>query len=410
MTVAAKWDQPDWVAGRWNRRAAGACAVRVAFAADWAPIRRFAPIMAATPEAVYGDLLPLLLRNDLRIFNLECPLTNCARPVVKSGSVLKGLPIHIQALQAASCDVVTMANNHVLDYGSAGLRETLQLLDDNAIRHVGAGMNPRQANRPLLGKVKGVRLAVLNFSEGEDLTAARAGPGVAGWQPARILARIRQLRAEVDFLAVVCHAGLEYVPCPPPYLVETMQRLAAAGADLVIGHHPHVPQGIQIHNGVPLCYSLGNFVFYQETGLLYRRLGYLLLAEISKHGLDGFSIVPYAITEDGLALLPPARRADFFDALRRVSEPLASAEGRMSAWHGFLRHCGRAGLTREIELIMHTMARDPSKGAAMLRNRMTTLQHNRHWQDLLTRIMDGTLDDAPCWAVELIEEWMTRSR
>ena len=91
-------------------------------AGDWAPIRAFDPVVRANPEAVYGDLLPLLREADLRIVNCECALTSVATPVWKSGAVFKGAPEHVKGLTAVPFEVACLANNHVLDYGVAGLR------------------------------------------------------------------------------------------------------------------------------------------------------------------------------------------------------------------------------------------------------------------------------------------------
>ena len=401
-------DQLDWRSGVWTRRRAAAPAARITIASDWAPIRRFAPIIESDPEAVYGDLLPALRRSDLRIVNLECPLTAHSRPMVKSGSVLEGFPSHVRGLAAVPFEIVTLANNHVFDQGREAFQETLQLLAANRIRWVGAGMSADAASQPLIVDLKGIRLAIVNFSEGEDLTAAVDGPGVSGWEVERVCEQVHDLRKTAHAIVAICHGGIEYIPFPPPYVARAFERIADAGADLVIGHHPHVPQGVHIYHGVPICYSLGNFVFFQETNLIYRKMGYLVEAGISRNGLDGIAIVPYAIAATGLVMMAGQQRTVFFNALERVSTPLAQKGGVEAAWNGFLRRYGQAGLVQEIGMILSTMAQDPPKGAAMFRNRLTTLQHHQHWVALLTRVMDRTIDDAPDWALELAHEWLTR--
>ena len=402
-------DQLNWQSGGWSRGAASASTARITIASDWAPIRRFAPIIETDPEAVYGDLLPALRRSDLRIVNLECPLSAQNRPMVKSGSVLKGAPSHVRGLTAVPFEIVTLANNHVFDQGRDAFDETLRLLAENGIRWVGAGITAEAASRPLTVDVNGIRLAIVNFSEGEDLTAAGEGPGVLGWEVQRVCDRVRALRGSAHAIVAICHGGIEYIPFPPPYVARAFKRIADAGADLVVGHHPHVPQGVQIHHGVPICYSLGNFVFFQETDLVYRKMGYLVEADISRNGIDRISIVPYAIRDGGLVMLSGQPRTAFFEALKRVSTPLTQDGGIEAAWNGFLQRYGQSGLVKEIDMILSTMAQDPPKGAAMFRNRITTPQHNRHWVALLTRIMDRTIDDAPSWAIDLAEEWLTRT-
>lgn len=400
----------DWGSGRWVNAAAPQPRAEIIIAADWAPIRAFDAIVERTPEAVYGDLLPVLRKGDLRIVNLECALAGDASPVWKSGSVFKGRPGHINGLTAIPFEVATLGNNHVFDYGTGAFKETLKLLRNHSIRPVGAGMSPDEARSPLILEVKGIRIGIVNFSEGEDLTSAVTGPGVFGWNVDAVVNSIRTLRSGVDFLLVVCHGGVEYIPFPPPYLADAFRRIAAAGADLVIGHHAHVPQGIQILNGVPICYSLGNFVFYQETDLLYRKRGYLVKAGVSQAGLSHLEVVPYEIGSESLCLLKGAESERFFASLKTISLPLAQPKGITDAWHGFLRYYGIKGIRNEISTILAKMDMEPAKGAAMLRNRVATMQHREHWIDAMSRIMDGTIDTSPQWAYDLAVKWLTRKR
>ena len=398
----------DWVQGRWTRPGSGPARASLVVAADWAPIRAFGPRVAADPEAVYGDLLPVLRGADLRIANLECPLTRLERPAVKSGSVLKGGPEHLRGLTAVPFDLVTLANNHVFDHGLEAFRETLDLLAGAGIRSVGAGLTPEDAFRPQVLDLGGVRVGIVNFSEGEDLTGAGTGPGVFGWEPDRVAEILAGLGRTADVRIVVFHGGVEYIPFPPPYVASALRAAAEAGADLVVAHHPHVPQGLEFAGSTPICYSLGNFLFHQETSLLHRKTGYLVRAGVDQDGLVDLELVPYRIGPRGLGRLQGQGRAAFFASLRVVSEPLAAPDGVADAWRGYLRWLGRDGFRAEVETILGELAEHPPKGAAMFRNRLTTLQHRQQWLDLLTRAMAGELDQAPQWAVDLVEEWQTR--
>ena len=391
----------DWGRGRWVNAAVPRAQAEIVIASDWAPIRAFDEIVAHSPEAVYGDVLPVLRQGDLRIVNLECALSGGASPVWKSGSVFKGRPEHINGLTAVPFEVATLGNNHVFDYGPEAFRQTLNLLSDHSIRSVGAGMSVEEAHRPLTIDVNGVRIGIINFSEGEDLTSAVSGHGVFGWEVDAVVDSVRAIRPGVDIILVICHGGVEYIPFPPPYLASAFRRIADAGADLIVGHHPHVPQGVQICNGVPICYSLGNFVFYQETDLFYRKVGYLVKAGVSRAGLAHIQLIPYEIGSECLRLLRGDESVLFFESLKKVSLPLADQKGITEAWHGFLRYYGLKGFRDEIAMILAKMDQEPAKGAAMLRNRIATMQHREHWIDAMTRIMDGTIDSSPQWALDL---------
>ncbi len=400
----------NWQHGTWQRAAAGDTTAQIVITGDWAPIRRFARVIEDDAEAVYGDLLPLIRQADLRITNLECPLTLSETPILKSGSVLKGIPENIKGLTTVPFDIVTMANNHVFDYGTEAFIETTALLDTNGIARVGAGMHGVEAFRPLIKTINGINIAIVNFSEGEDLTAAGEKPGVAGWEVERMAGIIAEIKSRVHAVVAICHCGVEYIPFPPPYVANAMQRIADAGADLVIGHHPHVPQGVQIHNGVPICYSLGNFVFFQETDLHFRKVGHLIKADLNRKGLTNIAIVPYEIQNDRLARLTEEKFNSFMESMQDISAPLTENTQIEAAWHGFLSRYGLPGFKQEIEMLMDKLQNQPAKGAAMFRNRVATMQHNRHWIDALTRIINGTIADAPDWAVELNRQWQTRKR
>ena len=403
-------DRVDWQNGTWRAETPRGPEYDICIASDWAPIRAFDRMILEDPEAVYGDLLPELRASDLRVANLECPLTRSESAVSKSGSVLKGVPGHIAGLTCVPFDIVTLANNHVFDYGPDAFQETSDLLGAHGIRGLGAGLNREAAMAPLVVELGETRIALISFSEGEDLTAASDKPGVFGWEVEAVEQAVRQARATADLVVVFCHAGVEYIPFPPPYLARALQRVARAGADLVVGHHPHVPQGVQIVDGTPIAYSLGNFVFYQPVEQVYRKVGYLLKVGVSAGALTGIRLVPYGIGDRGLHLLGGERLQWFWEKMDQVSRPLETMAGIEDGWNGFLRQYGVDGFFNEIEMLMGKLREDPRKGAAMVRNRVATMQHREHWIDAMTRIIDGTIEDSPDWALDLTREWLTRKR
>ncbi|OGD14034.1 MAG: hypothetical protein A2V76_00195 [Candidatus Aminicenantes bacterium RBG_16_63_14] len=383
--------------------------ISIAIAGDWAPIRALEPVVRSSPDSVYGDMLPALRSADLRIVNCECALTAARRPVWKSGAVFKGLPAHIEGLTRVPFEVACLANNHVFDYGIRGFRDTLDILRRNGIRTVGAGLSFKEALSPLTVLVKRTRVTILNFSEGEDLTASRGGPGVVGWEIDRLLALVRTSKKRGDFVIAVGHAGLEYVPFPPPYVVQAFRALAEAGADCVIGHHPHVPQGLEVRGGRLVAYSLGNFVFYQPSDLYYRRTGFCLRIHVRGNHLSSYELLPYRITEQGLRKLGGREETGFLKKIGLISKPLKSASGIPEAWQAYLAYYGPCGFKKEVLDILEKMESKPRKGAAMFRNRITTLQHSELWRDALTRFMAEKECPVPPGMTRLIKEWFTRT-
>ena len=381
----------------------------VVVASDWAPIRAFEGIVSRDPEAVYGDLLPTLRRADLRIVNCECALTAARKPVWKSGAVFKGKPADAAGLKAVPFEVACLANNHVFDHGLAGFEETLGVLRKHGARTVGAGLTFDEALAPLTLTVKGARITVVNFSEGEDLTASTGGPGVCGWEIERLAGLVRKAKRRGDFVIAAGHAGLEYIPFPPPYVAKAFRALSDAGADAVIGHHPHVPQGLERRNGRLIAYSLGNFVFWQSDGLYYRRTGFFLTLGVTGGRLASFKVYPYRITDQGLRRLGQKEERAFVRFIRRVSRPFSTAKGVEEAWQAYLAYYGPQGFNKEVGTILEKMAEEPRKGAAMFRNRLTTLQHSELWRDALTRFMSEKPAPARAAWTHLIREWLNRT-
>ena len=398
----------NWEQGYWSAPDAGKAEITVCVTGDWAPIRKFQPLIETSPQAVYGDLLPAIQSADLSIVNLEAPLSDRGAPVDKSGSVFKGEEKHVSGLAAVPFDVVTLANNHVFDYGLDAFQDTLAVLEQHNIHHIGAGLSEEAAARPLVVDVKGITIGIVNFSEGEDLTTAQGNaPGVKGWDLATVTQTIRTLKQQVNFVLAIGHGGVEYIPFPPPYVADAFQQAADAGADVVVGHHPHVPQGLSIHKGAPIFYSLGNFIFFQETDLKFRKLGYMVTIGFTKDALVSVKLAPYRITDSGLQVLQGRELDDFFAKFKEISLPLNDPQRVSDAWNGFLHYYGASGFFDEVSMIVEEMKADPKKGAAMFRNRLTTLQHYHHWKAFLTRMVNGTLESSPKWARLLAQEWLT---
>jgi poly-gamma-glutamate capsule biosynthesis protein CapA/YwtB (metallophosphatase superfamily) len=381
----------------------------VLIAADWAPIRAFDPIIRHDPEAVYGDLLPTLRDADLRIVNCECALTKADKPVWKSGAVFKGAPEHVAGLTAVPFDVACLGNNHVLDYGERGLRDTLDVLRRNGIKTVGAGLTADDAYAPLSLTVQGRAVHIVNICEGEDETASRGGAGVFGWDIQRAVETIERCKQSGGVVIAIAHCGLEYVPFAPPYVVEAFRAMADAGADAVIGHHPHVPQGVEWRGRTPIIYSLGNFAFYQHTELYYRKLGFLVTLQFKGDRVAHADLHPYRITETGLQTLDDREGIAFHRTIARLSKPYLTPTGHEKAWDAYLAYYGAHGFDAEVRGILEKMKTDPQKGAAMFRNRVTTMQHIELWRTFLTRMMDARTPRGAREATRIVTEYFTRT-
>ena len=214
------------------------------------------------------------LRNaDLRYCNLECPVSDRGRNLHHLYS-FRADPRAIEGLKAAGFDVVSQANNHAYDWGPEALLDSLERLRGAGIQPVGAGQNILAAHYPLLVHVDGLRIAFLAYVDIDPKQAA-AGvdrPGVAWLDPAQTLADIRFARPLADLVIVCPHWGVEYALNPTRDQVELAHQMIDAGADMVVGSHPHVVQPVEKYHDHWIAYSLGNFVFDQQDRATHRGL------------------------------------------------------------------------------------------------------------------------------------------
>jgi poly-gamma-glutamate synthesis protein (capsule biosynthesis protein) len=229
----------------------------------------------------FGSTLPLVAEADVAVVNAEGPITDGGHvPVVKQ-YVYRAPAAVAQALADAGFDVVTLANNHVTDYGADGLADTLANLGRAGLGTLGAGADDSEARRGLVVDVGGLRVGLLAYCERDFLwnvwvdQFARAGhPGAAALREPDLERDVARLRARADLVVVQLHIGDNYAP-PTARALEWSRRAVAAGADLVVNHHPHVAHPIMTYRGRPIVLSLGNYAFGTEAN---NALDYGLLA------------------------------------------------------------------------------------------------------------------------------------
>jgi poly-gamma-glutamate synthesis protein (capsule biosynthesis protein) len=215
--------------------------------------------------SAFGDpgLARLIRSADVSFCNLECPITGSRTPHPGKAFTFRAPPGAIQALRQAGFDLVSLANNHIMDYGAEGLMDTLRHCARQRIAAAGAGPDLEAARRPAVVTRRGVTYGLLAYSMTypEEFWAADASPGAARGVWGAVRDDIERLRPKVDVLIVSFHWGQELTDRPKPYQVDFARLAVDSGADAVIGHHPHVLQPIEIYRMRPVFYSLGNFFF-----------------------------------------------------------------------------------------------------------------------------------------------------
>lgn len=199
------------------------------------------------------------------ILNLETTLGNVGTPIKKRGPNLRSSNLTIQALKKLNVVAVCMANNHMMDYGELALQETIKLLEEAEISHVGAGKNLDEAVHELVLFIGGESIVIQNYGWNieETVYATQDSAGCAPLNRDDIIYRTKMLREKYQDMTIVniFHWGFEYNLLPMPLDIQFAHDVINAGASLVIGHHPHVMQPKEVWKGKLIYYSLGNFYF-----------------------------------------------------------------------------------------------------------------------------------------------------
>ena len=295
--------------------------IKIIFTGDLCPHLRIEKLCISRQyEKIYNDALPSLLDKDLSITNIECPLTSRINPIKKSGPHLSAKPQAIGALTFGGFNVASLANNHMLDHGYHGLSDTIDACSNAGIWTVGAGDNLQHASKPLYLKIKNKTIAILNFAEQEFSIAEK---NVAGVNPLNIIDNyhsIQDARQQADIVLVIVHGGHEGYPLPSPRMVQTYRFFAEIGATVVVGHHTHCASGFEVYHGVPIFYSLGNFIFDYDSVLPdYFYEGYFVELELRDNADITFAVIPYeqCKAEPGIRLMNDEQKNSF---MRRIDE------------------------------------------------------------------------------------------
>ncbi|MDF1542239.1 MAG: CapA family protein [Anaerosomatales bacterium] len=277
-----------------------------------------------------GGLAPLkyvtdrLAAADVAVGNLESPLSNGGTPWPDKDVRFRGDPRGIEGLVASNFTFLSLANNHILDYGTEALMDTVTALDLAGIGYAGAGIDRAAAWKPAAATYGDTTVAFLSFSHilpvgfiaGED----RAGLAPGRTDMGAVAEAISAAKAENDYVLVAFHWGVEYVDDANADQVRDARAAIDAGADMVLSHHPHVIQGVEFYNGGLIAYSLGDFVFDHYS----RKTGeaFILEADLGPHGIANVRAVPvylYQIGQPKAVTGPEA--TGILERLERISSP-----------------------------------------------------------------------------------------
>ncbi|MEI7884993.1 MAG: CapA family protein [Clostridia bacterium] len=257
----------------------------------------------------FEEVQGILTRNDVIFANLEEAITASSKSLagINEGGkyVLKNELEAMNGIKYAGFNLFSLANNHILDYYATGLFDTMKILDENGIKYAGAGKNLAEARKLVIIEKQGVKIGLLAYTDmaenvykGSPAISFGADNDKAGVAPNNleyIKEDIFNAKGKVDILIVSLHWGTEYTYDIATEQVETAHGIIDAGADMLIGHHTHRFQGIELYRGKPIFYSLGNFIFDQNEPL--NQQGFMMEMEIKDSKLTRLTGIPYKIID-----------------------------------------------------------------------------------------------------------------
>ncbi len=287
------------------------------------------------PTFPFAKVQPLLEQADIRFANLECALPAPGEAFPESRCRMWAPWECALGLVNAQFDVLSLANNHILDHGMGPARSTAEFCKRHGIAPLGFGETAAEARRAHVVHRNGLSVAFLAYTD----AYAAGGPGPARLEAEAMHVDVREARRCADAVVVSMHSDLEFVHHPAPWRLALCRSLVEAGATVVLGHHPHVPQGVERHGDGLIAYSLGNFVYdattraYVKEGSPYSAQSFLLDVVIEAGGVTSHAIHPFRIDEDHRpCLLSGDGAADLRNAIARWSADLADPRKVMDAW------------------------------------------------------------------------------
>jgi len=277
---------------------------------------------------LFGSFLKKIQQADLSITNFESPLIEDGNPILKTGPNINSPARTVEVLKRAGFNLLTLANNHIMDYDEEGLESTLRFCSKAGLETVGAGSNSEEAEQSYSCEIRGIRISVINIAENEFGTTKSESPGAHALDPVQNYYRIREASQNTDFVFVIVHGGHENYPLPSPRMKQTYRFFADAGADAVVGHHPHCYSGYEVYNDVPIFYSLGNFLFDKgkQTSSPWNE-GYMVEFKIEENSLN-FEVLPYIqnAKKAGLRRLGEDEKLRFENQISQLNDIIADDE------------------------------------------------------------------------------------
>jgi poly-gamma-glutamate synthesis protein (capsule biosynthesis protein) len=270
---------------------------------------------------IFAGIKNDIIQSDLSVINLECPIVeNDAAPIAKVGPNIKCSKNVCDLLKYSGFNLVTLANNHFLDYGESAAITTMDVLKKSGLDCVGGGTNLEDASKIFYFKKDKETLAIINCCENEFSIATESTVGSNPLNPVAQWYNIQEASQKADYVLVIVHGGHELYQYPSPRMQKLYRFFIDAGADVVVNHHQHCYSGYEVYRGKPIFYGLGNFCFpnYKKRSNLWNEG---CMVKISFPSMD-FQVIPYKQVSGGenVVMLSSVEKKVFFDSIKLINQ------------------------------------------------------------------------------------------
>lgn len=206
-------------------------------------------------------LKKVIRKSDFRIFNLNVPFTDRDTPILKHGNHYRAIRSTIHGIKAMNPSLVTLANDHIMDHGKQGLFSTFRILQCNNIHYAGAGKNKKEASKPYIIELEGIRAGIYSCTGEKSILETDVLAGVNSFDPLESLDHIKGLKRLCDYVIVIYYAGKEQYPYPTPNLQKNCRKMVDKGADFVICQQSHCAGCMEQYKEGTICYGQGDFIY-----------------------------------------------------------------------------------------------------------------------------------------------------
>lgn len=297
--------------------------MKLIIAGDFCPYNRVQNLLEENKfeEIISKEVVDLFFKMDYNIVNLECPVIESANSNIdKVGPSIKTTSKAFNFLNYLNVNIVTLSNNHIMDYGDEGLVSSIKGCQDASIKYVGAGESLEQAREPLFISDLNQKVAIINITENEFSTTHDYSPGANPLDLVNNYYDIKSAKDNSDYVIVIYHGGHEGYKYPSPRMKKIFRYFIDVGADLVVCHHAHCHSGYEVYKNKNIYYGLGNFIF--DWPSVYNKswnFGYFIKIDTVINKID---IHPYSQSSESvtLTLLKEQEKLNFFDDLELLNK------------------------------------------------------------------------------------------